>query len=178
MANVEIEKKFLVKRSLWTPPGAGRQLRQGYLPSGSGVTVRVRLTPHGAALTIKGPALGAQRSEFEYPIPPEDAQLLLTTLCSDRIVDKVRYEISHAGFVWEVDEFLGDNRGLLVAEVEVDTVDELAVAEAHRPPWAGDDVTDDPRFRNSHLSLCPFTRWTAEEQAEIRQRIEPPQSSF
>jgi adenylate cyclase len=170
VANIEIEKKFLVKRSLWTTPGTGRRLRQGYLPTGGGVSVRVRLYPDGAALTIKGPTVGVQRSEFEYEIPSDDARLLLTTLCGGRVVDKVRHEVHHAGFVWEVDEFLGENTGLLVAEVEVDSVDRLAEAETLRPPWVGDDVTDDPRFRNSHLSRHPFASWTAEEQAAIRQR--------
>jgi CYTH domain-containing protein len=170
--NLEIEKKFLVRRDLWTPPDTGRRLRQGYLPTSGGVSVRVRLYPEGAALTIKGPTVGVQRSEFEYPIPSEDAQQLLSTLCSGRVVDKVRYEVRHAGFVWEVDEFLGDNSELLVAEVEVDAIDELSKAEAHKPPWVGDDVSDDPRFRNSRLSACPFSSWTTEQQAAIRQRID------
>jgi CYTH domain-containing protein len=171
-SNLEIEKKFLVRRCLWTPPGTGRRLRQGYLPTSGGVSVRVRLYPDGAALTIKGPTVGAQRSEFEYPIPSDDARQLLCTLCGGRVVDKVRHEVRHEDFVWEVDEFLGENAGLLIAEVEVDEVDKLAEAETHRPRWVGEDVTDDPRFRNSRLSLHPFARWTAEEQAAIRQRID------
>jgi adenylate cyclase len=174
MAHLEIEKKFLVKRARWQKQGTPARLTQGYLDTNGPGTVRVRIHPTGALLTLKGPAQGYARMEFEYPIPPSDAQLLLETLCAGRVVDKVRYRVDFAGFVWEVDEFLGKSAGLIMAEVETESLERLADALSRRPPWVGDDVSDDGRFRNSCLARRPFADWRDDERREIERRLDEP----
>ncbi|MBN1606388.1 MAG: CYTH domain-containing protein [Polyangiaceae bacterium] len=172
MAHLEIEKKFLVKRTRWQKQVTPSRLRQGYIDTNGPATVRVRIHPGGALLTLKGPERSFARTEFEYPIPASDAQLILETLCAGRVVDKLRYRVLHRGFAWEVDEFLGHNAGLVVAEVEAESVEHLAEAVAHRPPWVGDEVSDDRRFRNSQLARRPFLDWPDDERREIERRLD------
>jgi adenylate cyclase len=172
MAHLEIEKKFLVKRARWHKQGTPSRLRQGYLDTTGPGTVRVRIHPGGALLTLKGPSHGDARTEFEYPIPASDAELILETLCAGRVVDKVRYRVHHAGYVWEVDEFVGNNAGLVVAEVETESVGRLAEAVAQRPPWVGDEVSDDPRFRNARLAQRPLVDWPDDERLELERRLD------
>jgi adenylate cyclase len=151
----EIERKFLVKAGAWSPQNAGTHFKQGYLNSQKERVVRVRIEGAIAKLTIKGVSSGATRSEFEYPLPLEDAQVLLDQLCEQPLIDKHRYLERHGGFTWEIDVFHGDNDGLVVAEIELpaeDTAFEL-------PPWAGEDVTHDPRYFNSNLLKNPFKKW-------------------
>lgn len=150
----EIERKFLVKGSGWRRAGAVR-LRQGYLSSARGRTVRVRTVgDHHAYLTIKGIAVGATRPEFEYEIPFEDARELLT-LCETPLIEKDRYRVEEGGVVWEIDEFLGENTGLIIAEVELESEDQ----PFPRPDWVGGEVTGDPRYFNSNLIKKPYTKW-------------------
>jgi len=157
----EIERKFLVEGDAWR--GAeGIAYRQGYLPTDAATaTVRVRIAGERAFLTIKGSSkradgsLGLRRSEFEYEIPLEDAHQLLDELCPGHHVEKTRYEIEFAGHTWEVDEFHGANRGLIMAEVELDDEE----TEVELPPWAGREVSDDPRYTNVRLAQKPFTTW-------------------
>jgi CYTH domain-containing protein len=151
---VEIERKFLVKSDDWRQGASGTAYRQGYLCREPGRTVRVRMADGRGFLTVKGPTVGASRPEFEYTVPAEDAAQLLA-LCEGPLVEKTRYRIPFGGFVWELDEFLGDNRGLVVAEIEIPTEDTAFPL----PPWAGSEVTDDPRYANSQLSVHPFSRW-------------------
>ena len=174
MAHLEIEKKFLVKRARWQKQGTPYPLRQGYLDTNGPGTVRVRIHPDGALLTLKGPAQNDAREEFEYPIPASDAERILETLCAGRVVDKLRYRVHCAAFIWEVDVFLGNNAGLVVAEVETESVERLTEAVAQRPPWVGDEVSDDPRFRNSRLARRPFADWPHDERRELEHRLDDP----
>ena len=154
---VEIERKFLVRRELW--PGTSTiekstPYQQGYLSREPGRTVRVRRAGDQAFLTIKGASVGLVRPEFEYAIPLGDAAPLLA-LSVGPVIEKVRHLVDVEGHTWEVDEFEGANAGLVVAEIELDDPDESFA----RPPWAGDEVTDDPRYLNSNLGLHPFSEW-------------------
>jgi len=117
--------------------------------------VRLRVQGDRAWLTIKGKTHGASRTEFEYPIPTADAHAMLEEMCPQGVIDKTRYRIQVGEHVWEVDEFHGDNQGLVVAEVELDSEDQ----PFERPPWLGEEVTDDPRYYNSALSRTPYGQW-------------------
>jgi adenylate cyclase len=152
---IEIERKFLVVGDEWRSLGGGTVYRQGYIVSGRGRTVRVRVAGDRAYLTIKGPAAGFARSEFEYSIPLADATELLDTLCDRPLIEKTRHKIDWAGLVWEVDEFAGENQGLIIAEVEL-TDPHQSITQ---PDWIGEEVTGDPRYYNSNLTKYPFTRW-------------------
>ena len=149
----EIERKFLTKGSAWRRAG-GMRLCQGYLSSAKGRTVRVRTVGDKAYLTIKGMAVGATRPEFEYEIPYQDAKELLN-LCEVPLIEKDRYRLEEGGVVWEIDEFLGENRGLIVAEVELESEDQPFT----KPDWVGEEVTGDPRYFNSNLIKKPYTKW-------------------
>lgn len=152
----EIERKFLVNRESWPAPAGGVVYRQGYLSVEPERTVRVRRAGADGFITIKGVTRGVERLEFEYAIPSRDADLLLDQLCLKPLIEKKRFRIEHAGHVWEVDEFFGDNQGLLLAEIE------LPASDTHfdLPPWAGAEVSDDPRYFNSNLVREPYTRWS------------------
>lgn len=149
----EIERKFLVVGDAWRQ-GAGIRYVQGYLNRDKARTVRVRIAGGQGFLTVKGPNRGAVRSEFEYPIPLADAEGLLA-LCDGPLIDKLRYRIPLGNHVWEVDEFLGDNAGLIVAEIELGHEDESFA----RPDWLGKEVTGDPRYYNSSLASHPYCTW-------------------
>jgi adenylate cyclase len=151
---IEIERKFLLVGDNWRVLGQPLLLRQGYLSSDPARVVRVRVAGDRAYLTIKGRSVGATRGEWEYPIPLADANELLA-LCEQPIVEKFRRQIEFAGKVWEVDEFLGANQGLLLAEIELASEDQ----PFERPDWIGDDVTHDARYFNSSLVRHPFSRW-------------------
>lgn len=151
----EIERKFLVVSDQWRHLAAGTRYRQGYLASETGKTVRVRIAGEQAFLTIKGITQGLARPEFEYPIPLEDAQTMLDTLCELPLIEKVRYKIPWQGLLWEVDEFEGENQGLILAEVELTE----ASQQVTLPDWIGLEVSEDPRYYNSNLSQYPFRRW-------------------
>ncbi len=151
---VEIERKFLVKGDAWRND-SGVLYRQGYLNRDKLRTVRVRIAGEAAFLTIKGKSTGATRAEFEYSIPIEDAQALLA-LCDGPLIEKTRYLVLHAGHRWEVDEFAGDNAGLVVAELELTSEDETFES----PSWLGAEVTHDARYFNSNLATQPFCAWS------------------
>ncbi len=150
---IEIERKFLVVGDAWraAPPVF---YSQGYLNRDKVRTVRVRIAGEEAFLTIKGTSVGARRAEFEYPIPVWDARELLA-LCEQPLIEKNRRKILHEGFIWEVDEFLGENLGLVVAEIELPAEDAVFT----KPDWVGEEVTEDARYFNSNLSRTPFTCW-------------------
>jgi CYTH domain-containing protein len=147
---VEIERKFLVVSDGWRESAAGQRFCQGYLARAKGVTVRVRRAGSRAYLTVKGEPNGLVRPEFEYEVPVEEAEAMFR-LCHRPLIEKTRYEVSHAGLVWHVDEFHGDNAGLVLAEVELDHPEQ----SVDYPPWLGQEVSHDPRFRNSRLSHEP-----------------------
>lgn len=153
--STEIERKFLVKSDAWRSLGTGTIYRQGYIYTENWTTVRVRLAGECGYLTIKGKRVGATRSEFEYIIPREDAEIMLKTLCDRPLIEKVRYRIPLENLVWEVDEFLGENTGLTLAEVEL-TAENQAI---NLPEWIGEEVTDDPKYYNSYLARHPYREW-------------------
>ncbi|SHJ51996.1 CYTH domain-containing protein [Malonomonas rubra DSM 5091] len=152
---IEIERKFLVTNDSWRENAMGILFRQGYLSAEADRTLRVRLEGDKGKLTIKGKSRGISRSEYEYEIPQQDAMELLDKLCLKPLIEKTRYRVEHAGMVWEVDEFYGANEGLILAEVELDSED----AEFELPDWAGQEVSDNPRYYNSNLVKDPFTEW-------------------
>jgi adenylate cyclase len=161
---VEIERKFLLSDSSWKDGVKGTHYRQGYLSLDPARTVRVRIAGDHGYLTIKGTSEGASRAEFEYPIPLVDARLLLDVLCHQPQIEKVRYRIDYAGLTWEVDEFLGENAGLVLAEVELVSPDQAV----KRPPWVGREVTEDPRYYNAWLSQHPFSVWNDDPAGAAR----------
>jgi adenylate cyclase len=154
---VEIERKFLLAGTGWRALGQPVLLRQGYLSSQRERVVRVRVEGERAYLTIKGASVGATRAEWEYPIPLADANELLERLCEQPIIEKLRRRIEFGGNVWEVDEFLGVNQGLVVAEIELTAENQ----PFDKPEWIGAEVTHDQRYFNSNLVREPFSRWQA-----------------
>jgi len=151
----EIERKFLVVGDAWRGLVPGARYRQGYLSTAKERTVRVRIAGDDAFLTVKGLSVGATRAEFEYAIPLIDAEEMLDVLCERPIVEKTRYRIPFAGLIWEIDEFGGDNAGLIVAEVEL--ADEAQAFD--RPDWIGREVTGEPRYFNANLVARPYSTW-------------------
>jgi adenylate cyclase len=152
----EIERKFLVKDSSYKAKTLTcRSYRQGYICSGPDKVVRVRTDGCKGFLSIKGPSRGAVRAEFEYEIPLGDAEELLETMCERPIIEKHRYIVMHDGMKWEVDEFHGENEGLCIAEIELEREDQ----SFSLPPWAGREVTSDPRYYNANLVRFPYKRW-------------------
>jgi len=153
---IEIERKFLPSGEAWRRLGEPVLLRQGYLCSDPMRTVRVRIEGDAGVLTIKSKGTGVSRGEWEYPIPLADARELLDTLCERPLVEKYRRRIAHAGFTWEVDEFLGENAGLVVAEIELPSED----AVFDKPDWIGAEVSGDPRYYNASLIRFPYSQWS------------------
>jgi adenylate cyclase len=168
---IEIERKFLVSGNAWRAAAERVQpMAQGYLNDLGAVeggtqkaSVRVRIEGGRAFLNIKSREAGHTRQEFDYPLPVEDARQLLE-LCVGGLVDKRRHYVRHEGHLWEVDEFLGDNAGLVVAEIELDSADEAFV----RPAWLGEEVTDSQRYYNLALAERPYARWSAAERGSAR----------
>ena len=150
----EIERKFLVKEGAWREAKATRY-RQGYLSTVKERTVRVRTINDKAYLTIKGLTVGASRLEFEYEILVADAEEILDSLCEKPLIEKNRYKVDDGTLTWEVDEFFGENEGLIVAEVELQSEDQ----QFARPDWVTDEVTSDPRYYNANLIKKPYSRW-------------------
>jgi adenylate cyclase len=152
---LEIERKFLVKEGLEPSQIDGISIRQGYLDIEQGKSIRVRIAGHQAFLTIKGPDFQGSRAEFEYEIPVEDADYMLSKFCESRIIDKIRRIIIWDKKIWEVDEFLGENKGLWMAELETEDLSE----KLDLPEWMGKEVTGDNKYYNTYLALHPFASW-------------------
>ena len=158
----EIERKFLVISESWrSQVQRSEQFRQGYLSNNPNASVRVRIADEQATLNIKGMTIGVARPEFEYAIPLTDAHELLNQLCSPPLIEKTRHYVDYLGKIWEVDEFHGDNQGLIVAEVELNAVDEVFAL----PDWAGKDVSHEPRYYNVLLTQYPYRQWSDTEKA-------------
>ena len=149
----EIERKFRVKEGAWRS-AKGTTYRQGYLNSVKERVVRVRTINDKGYLTIKGLTVGATRLEFEYEIPHQDAEQLLD-ICEKPLIEKTRFKVEEGGFIWEIDEFFGENQGLIVAEVELESEDQ----DFPRPDWVLEEVTGDPRYFNSNLIRKPYKMW-------------------
>lgn len=151
---LEIERKFLVKEGTWRNK-KGTKYRQGYLNSAKERSVRVRIIDDNGYLTVKGISRGAVRVEYEYEIPGAEAEAMLYDLCEKPLIEKMRTKIEFKGLVWEVDEFFGENQGLLVAEVELESEDQSFV----KPEWVGEEVTGDPKYFNANLIHHPYSKW-------------------
>jgi CYTH domain-containing protein len=151
---IEIERKFLVRGDDWRSGAVGTDYRQGYLAIEPQCSVRVRLAGDGAWLTIKGASAGLVRPEFEYPVPRDDAEALLD-LCLPGVISKTRYVLTHGRHRWEIDEFHGDNAGLFLAEIELESEDEAF----DKPDWLGEEVSHDARYYNAALSSRPYCQW-------------------
>lgn len=164
---LEIERKFLVTSDAWrTAAHEVVPMAQGYLNDLAAMdtgamkaSVRVRIAGDAAFLNLKSRELGHTRQEFDYPIPVDDARALLA-LSVGGLVDKRRHYVRHEGHLWEVDEFLGDNAGLVVAEIELGSADEAFA----KPAWLGAEVTDEPRYYNLALATRPYAQWSADER--------------
>ncbi len=150
----EIERKYLVKNNGWKNLAQGTVYRQGYIATAGKQTVRVRIVGNQGYLTIKGENIGETRSEFEYPIPLEDATEMLETLCDRPLIEKTRYKIPIGDVVWEIDEFMGENTGLVIAEVELQS----ETQQIELPEWIERQVTD-PKYYNSNLAKHPYSKW-------------------
>ncbi|MBF0454725.1 MAG: CYTH domain-containing protein [Magnetococcales bacterium] len=151
----EIERKFLVKNDGWRGLGEGTVFIQGFLSTVKQRVVRVRIAGNIGTLTIKGANNGITRCEYEYEIPLKDAELMLNDLCEKPVIEKTRYRIQHGNHIWEVDEFEGVNKGLIVAEIELMDANQ----PFEKPDWVGQDVSDDDRYFNSNLIKHPFSNW-------------------
>lgn len=161
---MEIERKFLVKNDQFkqeaalakgTTGEAGTYYRQGYIPTLNGMTVRIRIAGEQGYITMKDRAVGFSRHEFEYKIPKEEANQMLELMCSKPQIEKFRYIVPSGELKWEIDVFLGENKGLVVAEIEVPSED----TKIDLPDWIGEEVTGDKRYYNSHLIGNPFSKW-------------------
>lgn len=153
---LEIERKFLLNSDAWRSQVQQSQLlRQGYLNREARCSVRVRSDGERGWLNIKSVTIGAQRSEFEYEIPLADANQLLDELCHKPLIEKSRHFIQQGAHLWEIDEFAGDNAGLIVAEIELDHAEE----SFEKPAWLGEEVTHDVRYYNTSLSRSPYKDW-------------------
>jgi CYTH domain-containing protein len=152
----EIERKFLLDLTQWqqVEKPAGEHFRQGYLVTDPQKTIRVRLTDTTGYLTIKGISTGATRLEYEYEIPTEEAKELLDNFAISEL-SKIRYKITYHNKVWEVDEFLGANKGLFVAEIELQSEDE----SFDLPTWVTNEVTGEEKYYNSNLTTHPYKNW-------------------
>ncbi|TGK23597.1 CYTH domain-containing protein [Leptospira stimsonii] len=152
---MEIERKFLVTNSDFKKDVIPSVISQGYLNSDKNRTVRVRINSNKAFITIKSKTVGISREEFEYKIPVADAEMMINNICEKPIIKKLRYLISFQGNLWEVDEFLEENEGLTVAEIELKSEEEVF----NKPDWIGKEVSDDSRYFNSSLIKTPFKQW-------------------
>ena len=152
---VEIERKFLVCNQDWRNHADGSIYRQGYVPTTNNTTVRVRIVGERGYLTIKGKTTGHSRPEFEYPIPLTDALEILATLCVPPLIEKTRYRLPIGDVVWEIDEFAGENQGLIIAEVELTQENQ----DLELPSWVGEEVSHDLRYFNVNLAKFPFSQW-------------------
>ncbi|MAP92973.1 adenylate cyclase [Candidatus Poribacteria bacterium] len=154
--NTEIERKFLVLGEEWRGLSNGVYIRQGYLCYDETSTVRIRQFGDEGFLTVKGRTIGITRTEYEYKIPIDEAEYMLTNLCQKPLIEKHRYHVPFGGLVWEVDEFHGSNQGLVIAEIELISEDQ----KIHKPVWVGLEVSLDSRYTNSNLAKTPYQTWS------------------
>ena len=153
---VEIERKFLIRNDSWKPSvDHSTVIRQGYLAPLSKASIRVRIDGDRANINIKSATLGIHRMEYEYPIPMDEAIEMLDQLCERPQIEKTRHRIKLGKHVWEIDEFAGDNAGLVMAEIELGSEDE----DFDRPDWLGEEVTDDKRYYNVNMVRHPYKDW-------------------
>ena len=153
---IEIEHKFLLANGDWREFVSHSVVyKQGYLSSQATSSIRVRISDQQAWLNIKSATIGTQRAEYEYEIPLSDAQEILDNLCLKPVIEKTRHFVKHENHLWEIDEFEGENTGLIVAEIELKSVDETFA----KPEWLGVEVTQDVRYYNNNLAREPYCQW-------------------
>jgi adenylate cyclase len=153
----EIEKKFLLNDNSWMDlAGRGTKYSQGYLVGSKQASVRVRIQGNKAFLNIKSATIDITRQEFEYEIPLVDAMEMLETLCEKPLISKTRYHLKYENHIWEIDVFDGENKGLVVAEIELSDENEVF----SKPSWIGEEVSDDARYYNTCLVQHPFKDWS------------------
>lgn len=153
---LEIEHKFLLKNDTWrNEVSHSVHYKQGYLCSTTQNSVRVRVSSDRAWINIKSATTGSHRQEFEYPIPIAEAHEMLETLCHKPLIEKYRHFLPRGPHTWEIDEFLGDNHGLIVAEIELNLIDE----RFDKPDWLAQEVTDNLRYYNNNLCKNPYKDW-------------------
>ena len=155
---IEIERKFLLRNDSWKKSADdGLDIRQGYLAGSDKSSIRVRISGKAANLNIKSATLGITRQEYEYPIPVVEANEMLDKLCEGPLIEKTRYLVHHDKHCWEIDVFSGDNQGMVVAEVELEHINE----HFERPEWLGEEVSSDSRYYNVCLVSHPYKDWTS-----------------
>ncbi|MEI6575443.1 MAG: CYTH domain-containing protein [Bacteroidota bacterium] len=152
----EIERKFLLVSNAYRTEGIAEHYLQGYLCLDAGRIVRIRKIGEKGIVTIKGMTEGISRAEYEYLIPADEALEMLETLCLKPLIEKIRYRVPFGNHVWEVDEFIGVNKGLVVAEIELSEADE----HFEIPDWVGEEVSNDKRYSNSNLVKNPYSQWS------------------
>ena len=152
---IEIEKKFLLNYFPTDLLTRGITICQGYMMNKKDLVVRVRLSGDHGFLTIKGATHNGSRKEFEYPVPKKDAEEMIDLFCKKPLIEKTRYHIEFKGFEWVIDKFYGENLGLVVAEIELSSIDQ----PFETPDWIGKEVTHDPKFFNSNLIETPYSTW-------------------
>lgn len=153
---IEIEHKFLLANDAWRAQVSHSvRYRQGYLSAQATSSIRVRISDQHAWLNIKSATLGSSRQEYEYEIPLADADEIINNLCRKPLIEKTRHFVIYDGNTWEIDEFYGDNQGLVVAEIELDAVGQAFA----KPDWLGQEVTDDLRYYNNNLVNNPYSQW-------------------
>ncbi len=154
---IEIEHKFLLANDEWRKHiQKSIAYKQGYLSSQPTSSIRVRIAGNQAWLNIKSATIGTHRLEFEYGIPIHDAEEIISTLCRKPLIEKIRHFVPYGGFIWEIDEFKGDNQGLIVAEIELPEIGMAFI----KPPWLGAEVTDELRYYNNNLVTHPYNKWS------------------
>jgi adenylate cyclase len=154
---IEIEHKFLLANSNWREHITHSiKYRQGYLSSQATSSIRIRISDDNAWLNIKSATIGTHRHEYEYEIPLQDANEIINTLCRKPIIEKTRHFVTNDGNTWEIDEFDGDNRGLIIAEIELSEIGEIF----SKPHWLGEEVTSDLRYYNNNLAIHPYSEWS------------------
>lgn len=154
----EIERKYLVVNDAWRSNVVRRRrFEQGYLAITEDCAVRVRIDGDRANLNVKNATLDIERREYEYPVPLADAREMLESMCAGRVLSKLRHWVDHRGEIWEVDVFEGANRGLVLAEIEIETREQRFAI----PDWVGREVSGDERYLNSYLAVTPYTTWGA-----------------
>jgi adenylate cyclase len=153
---IEIEHKFLLANSKWRKKiSRSVKYRQGYLNSQASSSIRIRISDEHAWLNIKSASIGTHRHEYEYEIPLTDANEIINNLCRKPLIEKTRHFVSDDGNIWEIDEFEGENKGLIVAEIELTEIG-LSFSKPH---WLGPEVTHDLRYYNNNLALHPYSEW-------------------
>jgi adenylate cyclase len=153
---IEIEHKFLLSNNNWREQIARSvKYRQGYLSSQATSSIRIRIIDDHAWLNIKSATIGTHRHEYEYEIPLHDANEIINMLCRKPIIEKTRHFVTHDGNTWEIDEFDGDNRGLIIAEIELSEIGK----PFSKPHWLGEEVTHDLRYYNNNLAIHPYSEW-------------------